>query len=83
MTDREWTGFLHFVQGEPIKHIPAGMIVDSPWIPGYCRVDTVDYYTDGNIWLACQDQLRSDFPGILFLPGDWVEFGMDSSQRRE
>ncbi len=78
MTDREWTEFLNFIQGGPLTRIPAGLIVDSPWIPGYCHVDTVDYYTDSAIWLACQDKLRSDFPGILFLPGDWVEFGMAS-----
>ena len=78
MTDREWTELLGFLQGGPCKRIPAGLIVDSPWIPGYCGVDTVDYYTDNTIWLACQDKLRSDFPGILFLPGDWVEFGMAS-----
>ena len=78
MTDREWTEFLSFIRGGPLTHIPAGLIVDSPWIPGYCHVNTVDYYTDSTIWLACQDKLRADFPGILFLPGDWVEFGMAS-----
>ncbi len=78
MTDREWRDLLDFLQSGPVGRVPAGLIVDSPWIPGYCRVDTVDYYTDSAIWLACQDQLRADFPELLFLPGDWVEFGMAS-----
>ncbi len=78
MTDREWTGLLAFLKGEAPSHPPAGLIVDSPWIPGYCGVDTVDYYGDPAIWLACQDKVRADFPGLLLLPGDWVEFGMAS-----
>ena len=78
MTDKEWAGLLDFLSGEAGERVPAGLIVDSPWIPGYCGVDTVDYYGDPEIWLSCQDKLRSDFPGLLFLPGDWVEFGMAS-----
>ena len=78
MTDKEWRGLLSFLKDAPGRHPPAGLIVDSPWIPGYCGVDTVDYYTDPEIWLSCQDQIREDFPGLLFLPGDWVEFGMAS-----
>lgn len=76
MTEKEWTGLLSFLKGPDRGQVPAGLIVDSPWIPGYCGVDTVDYYCDPGIWLACQDRLRSDFPGLLLLPGDWVEFGM-------
>ncbi len=78
MTDKEWSCLLAFLSGEDGRYVPAGLIVDSPWIPGFCGVDTVDYYVDPDIWLSCQDKLRSDFPGLLFLPGDWVEFGMAS-----
>jgi len=78
MTEKEWSGLLAFLKGETGRHIPAGLIVDSPWIPGYCGVDTVDYYGDPDIWLSCQDKVRSDFPELMLLPGDWVEFGMAS-----
>ena len=78
MTDKEWAALLAFLNGEAGQYVPAGLIVDSPWIPGYCAVDTVDYYGDPDIWLYCQDKVRSDFPGLLLLPGDWVEFGMAS-----
>ena len=78
MTDKEWSGLLAFLGGEAGRRVPAGLIVDSPWIPGYCGVDTVDYYSDPDIWLSCQDKVRSDFPELLLLPGDWVEFGMAS-----
>ena len=76
MTDQEWSRILECVSGRAPERVSAGLIVDSPWIPGYCGADTVDYYSDAGLWLACQDRLRRDFPGLLFLPGDWVEFGM-------
>ena len=78
MTDKEWSDLLAFLGGEAGRRVPAGLIVDSPWIPGYCGVDTVDYYGDPDIWLSCQDKVRLDFPELLLLPGDWVEFGMAS-----
>ncbi len=78
MTNREWSDLCGFLAGKDPTRIPAGLIVDSPWIPGYCGVDTVDYYGDPAIWLACQDRVREDFPELLLIPGDWVEFGMAS-----
>ena len=78
MTDREWSLLYSLALGTEDTGVSAGLIVDSPWIPGYCGVDTVDYYTDPAIWLHCQDRVRKDFPGLLLLPGDWVEFGMAS-----
>jgi len=78
MTDQEWKVLRSLVEGGKNTAVSAGLIVDSPWIPGYCGVDTTDYYNDQEIWLGCQDRIRSDFPGLLLLPGDWVEFGMAS-----
>lgn len=78
MTDAEWAVLMAFAQGRSPELGPAGLIVDSPWIPGYCGVDTIDYYGDRETWLRCQDRVRGDFPGLLLLPGDWVEFGMAS-----
>lgn len=78
MTEQEWKLVLECVSGNAPQRVSPGMIVDSPWIPGYCGVDTVDYYTDGSLWLSCQDRIRDDFPGLLLFPGDWVEFGMAS-----
>ena len=76
MTDREWKQILDITCGSVPEKIPAGLIVDSPWIPGYCGVNTIDYYSDADLWLRCQNKIRADFPGLLFLPGDWAEFGM-------
>jgi len=58
--------------------IPAAFIVDSPWLPGYCGVDTLDFYTDQNVWKSCYQKVKSDFPGMLLIPDYWVEFGMAS-----
>lgn len=76
MTDREWALVRALAANEPLAEIPAGLIVDSPWIPGWCGVDTIDYYTDPTLWLQCQDRIRAEFPELLLFPGDWAEFGM-------
>lgn len=78
MTEGEWRTILDSISGLEPGKVPAGLIVDSPWIPGYCGVDTIDYYSDEGVWLACQDRIYADFPGLLLFPGDWVEFGMAS-----
>lgn len=76
MTDQEWALVRACALGQPLARIPAGLIVDSPWIPGWCGVDTLDYYMDPALWLTCQQRVRESFPGLLLFPGDWVEFGM-------
>ena len=59
-----------------MEQIPAAMIVDSPWIPGYCGVNTMDFYTDPTVWHACYAQVKKDFPEMILIPDYWVEFGM-------
>ncbi len=78
MTDREWEMIKKCAAAEPLDAVPAGFIVDSPWIPGYCGVSTIDFYTDMGLWRDCYRKLRDDFPGLLFFPDHWVEFGMAS-----
>lgn len=76
MTDREWSIIKRCAACEPMEEVPLGFLIDSPWLPGYCGVDTLDFYTDQDVWLNCYRKVRRDFPDILFLPGNWVEFGM-------
>ena len=45
MKDREWEIVKSCARCEALPEIPVGMIVDSPWIPGYVGVSTLDYYT--------------------------------------
>ena len=61
---------------ESLPQLPVGLIVDSPWIPGYLKLSTLDYLTMPDIWLEANLEVERRFPGIIFLPGFWVEMGM-------
>lgn len=78
MNERQWEIIKKAALCEKLDEIPVGMIVDSPWIPGYCGVSTIDFYTDQNIWLDCYKKIKNDFPEMIALPDYWVEFGMAS-----
>ena len=76
MTNQQWEIMKKAARCEKLDNIPVGMIVDSPWTPGYCGVSTIDYYTDMGIWLKCQEKIKADFPEVIYAPDYWVEFGM-------
>ena len=76
MKDYQWELIKKCARCEEVDSVPAGMIVDSPWIPGYCKVSTLDYYTDLPTWLSCYKRIKNDFPNMLLLPDYWVEMGM-------
>ncbi|MDO4983744.1 MAG: uroporphyrinogen decarboxylase family protein [Eubacteriales bacterium] len=78
MTDRQWDIIKRAAKCEKLDEIPVGMIVDSPWIPGYCGVSTIDFYTDRKTWMDCYKKIKADFPEAICLPDYWVEFGMAS-----
>ena len=54
----------------------ACLIIDSPWMPGYAQIDTIDFYFDSRLWFDAYLQVHNDFPDIVFIPDMWVEFGM-------
>jgi len=54
----------------------AALIVDSPWLPGYAGISTVDFYFDPGAWIDAYGRAHADLPGVALLPGAWVEFGM-------
>ena len=76
MKDSQWNTILAAAQCQELDAIPTGLIVDSPWIPGYCNVSTIDYYSDPAVWMDCYKKIKSDFPELIFLPDYWVEMGM-------
>ena len=78
MKDLQWKTILAAARCEELAAVPAGLIVDSPWLPGYCGVSTIDYYTDPSVWKACYKKIKADFPELIFLPDYWVEMGMAS-----
>ena len=75
MRKEQWESLQAIIRGEegPLR---AGLIVDSPWMPGYCGVSNVDFYARPEVWLDAYRKIRADFPGVLFLPDWWNEFGM-------
>jgi uroporphyrinogen decarboxylase len=54
----------------------AAIIIDSPWLPGYLGISTLDFYFDPKVWLDAHENALEDLPGVAFVPGSWVEFGM-------
>jgi uroporphyrinogen decarboxylase len=61
--------------GEP-RQVPVALIVDSPWLPGFVGIDTRDYFLLPEKWLEINLSLPDRFPGAVWIPGFWVEYGM-------
>ncbi|MCD6392648.1 MAG: uroporphyrinogen decarboxylase, partial [Planctomycetes bacterium] len=68
--------FEGIVRGKAAGKTMVALIVDSPWLPGYAGVNTLDFYFDVRIWLDAYRKALDDLPGVAFVPGSWVEFGM-------
>ena len=72
----EWNAFKAAVKRESQAPVPVALIVDSPWLPGYAGIDTRDYYLFPETWLRLNLSLLERFPGVTWIPGFWVEYGM-------
>lgn len=55
---------------------PVGLIVDSPWMPGYCGCTNRDFYVQPDTWFQAYRKIKDDFPDLLLLPDWWCEYGM-------
>jgi uroporphyrinogen-III decarboxylase len=71
-----WERFKQAARLEEPDQVPVGLIVDSPWLPGYAEVDTRDYFLFPDKWLEINLGLLDRFPEAVWLPGFWVEYGM-------
>jgi uroporphyrinogen-III decarboxylase len=76
MTDLQWQDLLRVIRGELLHPLPVGLIVDSPWLPGWAGVSILDYFTDEQAWMEANLRVVRRFPRIMFLPGFWAEYGM-------
>ncbi|MBP7050849.1 MAG: uroporphyrinogen decarboxylase family protein [Phycisphaerae bacterium] len=76
MTNEQWEKLLAILAGEVFDPMPVGFIIDSPWLPGWSGMSTLDYYGSEEKWLAANLQAMRRFPDAMFLPGFWSEFGM-------
>jgi uroporphyrinogen decarboxylase len=76
MRNSSWNDLIRLIDGEKLNYQPVGFIIDSPWIPGWYGISTVDYYSSDDLWLKSNLKAAETFPGIWFMPGFWSEYGM-------
>jgi uroporphyrinogen decarboxylase len=76
MTTEQWEKLLAVINGEPVEPLPVGFIIDSPWLPGWAGMSTIDYFASEQMWFEANLKAVKQFPEVMFLPGFWAEFGM-------
>ncbi len=76
MTPGQWDKLLAVIDGELVEPMPVGFIIDSPWLPGWARISTLDYFSSEEMWFEANLKAVRRFPEVMFLPGFWSEFGM-------
>ena len=76
MTEEQWSKLKNTVKGVPVVHPHVAFIIDSPWLPGFSNIKTIEYFTSGQKWFKANKNALETFPDITFLPGFWSEFGM-------
>ena len=45
MTDPQWLDLLKVIDGDLLDPVPAGLIIDSPWLPGWAGISIMDYFS--------------------------------------
>ena len=76
MTDKQWNTLISVINGETLPCVPAGFIVDSPWLPNWYGITLLDYFSNDESWLKANLTAIETFPDLMFLPGFWSEYGM-------
>jgi len=78
MTQAHWNNIKEFIRTGFSKQLPQGFIIDSPWLPGWYGISTLDYFTSDQAWFESNLAAHKAFPDVWFLPGFWSEYGMCS-----
>ena len=78
MTKGQWEVLLGIIDRTYEGPSPTGFIIDSPWLPGWAGISTLDYYASGRLWFEANMKAIKTFPDTIFLPGFWPEYGMCS-----
>lgn len=76
ISDWELLGRVANCEKTNLDDLPIGFIVDSPWLPWWSNINTLDYYTRDDVWFNTNMKLIETFPDLIFLPGFWAEYGM-------
>lgn len=76
MRPEQWRTFKAAAKRQARGPIPLALIVDSPWIPGYCGIGHWDYFFDPEVWFQANLKVMRDFPEVIWFPSWWAEIGM-------
>lgn len=76
MTDKHWQILLDLIAGKAVTPLPVGLIIDSPWLPGWAGVSTLDYFSSDAMWFEANKRAVETFADVMLLPGFWSEYGM-------
>lgn len=71
-----WQRFKQAAHLEEPDQVPVALIVDSPWLPGYANINTLDFFLLPDKWFEIHRGLLDRFPDAVWIPGFWVEYGM-------
>ncbi len=71
-----WERFKQAARLEEPEQVPVAFIVDSPWLPGYAEINTLDFFLLPDKWFEIHRGLIDRFPDAVWIPGFWVEYGM-------
>jgi uroporphyrinogen decarboxylase len=71
-----WERFKQTARLEEPDQPPVAFIVDSPWLPGYASIDTLDFFLNPDKWYDIHRRLIDRFPDAVWVPGFWMEYGM-------
>jgi uroporphyrinogen decarboxylase len=71
-----WERFKQAARLEEPDQVPVALIVDSPWLPGYANIHTVDFFLYPDRWYEIHRALLDRYPDAVWIPGFWVEYGM-------
>lgn len=78
MNLKQWDDLLKVIDGKKPENPPIGFIIDSPWLPGWAGISTLQYYSSDRQWMNANRKAIELFPDAMFLPGFWSEYGMCS-----
>jgi uroporphyrinogen-III decarboxylase len=76
MRNTSWDDLISLIEGRRLDYQPVGFIIDSPWIPGWYGISTVDFYSSDKLWFDSNLKAANTFPQVWFMPGFWSEYGM-------
>ncbi len=71
-----WDRFAQVARGSQADCVPVALIVDSPWLPAFAGIRTLEYFLREDEWLRVNVGLLERFPEVAWIPGWWVEYGM-------